>query len=319
MSNSASAVMSDDLMNALLSLGDLPDGSPRGEVVAVGDSTLSGELAELDLGIPSAEEMALEAQDKLDGKKEGPAQLDDELAGLAALASLSDVNESDAVTLESDADGDLENALAALETPEVIANSKEGEHVVDVEAERKRVEEAELAAKAKLEKEEQKKKKAEAKAKKASESSATAPSEKKVREPRAVGKKRFSLESLTEEQFTSLGLIKGEFVESLKFQPVKAQEKVINMLAWHFTGIALSVYSVISLKELIQKREVTTADLRLAMMNNPEKPYPVGTASTQAGQMVALFPYMGIATKTSAGVMTINDDSPIIKKFVAEY
>ncbi|HDC4315859.1 TPA: hypothetical protein O8U22_003958 [Enterobacter kobei] len=53
------------------------------------------------------------------------------------------------------------------------------------------------------------------------------------------------------------------------------------------------------------------------MMSYPEKPYPVGTASTQAGQMMTVFPALGIAEKDGKS-LTLNADSPIVKKFMAE-
>ena len=53
-------------------------------------------------------------------------------------------------------------------------------------------------------------------------------------------------------------------------------------------------------------------------MSYPEKPYPLSTASTQAGQMMAVFPVTGIATR-DGGRLLLNEESPIVRKFIAEY
>lgn len=49
------------------------------------------------------------------------------------------------------------------------------------------------------------------------------------------------------------------------------------------------------------------------------KPYSVGTARAQAGQMMQMLPLLKIATETSKGRLEINEDSTIIARLRAEY
>ncbi|EKG7193253.1 hypothetical protein L6X65_RS24215, partial [Escherichia coli] len=89
-------------------------------------------------------------------------------------------------------------------------------------------------------------------------------------------------------------------------------------LNWFSGGPDISVYTVISMRHLLTEKKATSNSIKIALMSNPEKPYPLNTASTQAGQMMAVFPATGIAVR-DGGNLTLNEESPIVKKFVAEY
>lgn len=92
----------------------------------------------------------------------------------------------------------------------------------------------------------------------------------------------------------------------------------MNLLNWFSGGPDISVYTVISLRHIIEANVATSNSIKIALMSNPEKPYPLNTASTQAGQMMAVFPATGVALR-EGGNLTLNVESPIIKKFKAEY
>ena len=130
---------------------------------------------------------------------------------------------------------------------------------------------------------------------------------------------RFSLADLTEAQFEELGIDQAGFQESLQVMPVKAVDKVNNVLAWYFNGNELSVYTQISIKTLIKSGSCATSTIRLAMMSNPSKPYPSSTAGSQSGQMMSLLPLIGVATKPTAGQLQLNNSSAIVKKFNKEF
>ena len=94
-------------------------------------------------------------------------------------------------------------------------------------------------------------------------------------------------------------------------------DKVQNVMAWSQGLSDLSVYTIISVTHLVKTGSTDTAGFRLAMMSNPDKPYPSSTASAQAGQMMSILPVLGMATKDGK-VLRINEESPLIKKFKNE-
>ncbi|ELD1608308.1 hypothetical protein HVX40_24535 (plasmid) [Escherichia coli] len=136
--------------------------------------------------------------------------------------------------------------------------------------------------------------------------------------PNRQSKLRFSVDSLDAAFFNSLGLQRETFMEALSKAPVKAKDKVSNLLNWFKGGPDISVYTVIAIHHLLDAKTITSNSIKLSLMSYPEKPYPLSTASSQAGQMMAIFPLTGIATKTD-NRLSLNPDSPIVKKFIAEY
>ncbi|KWW08277.1 hypothetical protein [Escherichia fergusonii] len=138
---------------------------------------------------------------------------------------------------------------------------------------------------------------------------------KKIRSTRGP---RFTLDDKEQSFFENAGLDKESFLAAYEKAPVKAKDKVLNLLNWFSGGPDISVYTVISLRHIIEANVATSNSIKIALMSNPEKPYPLNTASTQAGQMMAVFPATGVALR-EGGNLTLNVESPIIKKFKAEY
>lgn len=136
------------------------------------------------------------------------------------------------------------------------------------------------------------------------------------REP-AARRKRFSMDQISDEAMASLGFERKAFMDGYNACPVKAMDKVQNVMAWSQGLSDLSVYTIISVTHLIKSGSADTAGFRLAMMSNPEKPYPSSTASAQAGQMMSILPVLGMATKDGK-TLKLNEESPLIKKFKSE-
>lgn len=135
---------------------------------------------------------------------------------------------------------------------------------------------------------------------------------------RTPGKQRFTLEGKDESFYSAAGLENEIFGVAFEKAPVKAKDKILNLLNWFSGGPEISVYTVIAMRHLLESKSATSNSIKLALMSNPDKPYPLSTASTQAGQMMAVFPATGIALR-DGGNLTLNEESPIVKKFVAEY
>lgn len=144
------------------------------------------------------------------------------------------------------------------------------------------------------------------------------PKRQKAKSERAPAKPRFTLEGKDESFYVSAGLEGESFTAAFEGAPVKAKDKILNLLNWFNGGPEISVYTVIAMRHILDANTVTSNSIKLALMSYPEKPYPLNTASTQAGQMMAVFPATGIATR-EGGNLTLNKESPIVKKFIAEY
>ncbi|EBS2684418.1 hypothetical protein [Enterobacter hormaechei] len=140
----------------------------------------------------------------------------------------------------------------------------------------------------------------------------------KAKGERAPAKPRFTLADKDEAFYAKAGLESAVFSEAFDKAPVKAKDKILNLLNWFSGGPEISIYTVIAMRHILETKTATSNSIKLALMSYPEKPYPLNTASTQAGQMMAVFPATGVATR-EGGCLTLNDDSPIVKKFIAEY
>ena len=143
------------------------------------------------------------------------------------------------------------------------------------------------------------------------------PAEGKVETKAKIGRKRFTLDDLGEEAFKTAGLERVSFMGDYNNCPVKAMDKVQNVMAWSQGLAELSVYTVIAMTHLVNTEASDTSGIRLAMMNNPAKPYPASTASAQAGQMMSVLPTLGMAVKNGK-TLSLNADSPLVKKFKSE-
>lgn len=131
-------------------------------------------------------------------------------------------------------------------------------------------------------------------------------------------KTRLDLNSLSVEECDKLGVNKEKLLTSYESCPKKAKEKVLNLIQWALRGSELSIYTQICFESLILNNTVTTEVLRISMMSNPTRPYPAATAGTQAGQIMAAFPTMGITDRVGKN-MTIIEKSPLVKLFKEHY
>ncbi|MDE9494396.1 hypothetical protein KKJ09_12570 [Xenorhabdus bovienii] len=125
---------------------------------------------------------------------------------------------------------------------------------------------------------------------------------------------RFQLIDLTDKDCEKLGLIKEAMIEAVAKCPVKAQDKALNIAQWALRSNELSVYTQLGIECLIKNGTATSESFRLHMMSNPSKPYPTGTAGTQASQLMAVLPAMGMATRDGRTV-TLSPESPLVKLF----
>ncbi|PHM52322.1 hypothetical protein [Xenorhabdus hominickii] len=125
---------------------------------------------------------------------------------------------------------------------------------------------------------------------------------------------RFQLIDLTNEDCEKLGLVKETMIEAIAKCPLKAQDKALNIAQWALRSNELSVYTQLGIECLIKNGTATSESFRLYMMSNPSNPYPTGTAGTQAGQLMAVFPAMGMATRDGRTV-TLSPESPLVKLF----
>ncbi|WP_415721688.1 hypothetical protein [Photobacterium ganghwense] len=115
--------------------------------------------------------------------------------------------------------------------------------------------------------------------------------------------------------FEAVGIAKEEFALMLNALPKKVKDKAKNILAWANDEAELSIYTRLCLEYLVKNGNATSGDFRTHLMSNPEKPYTVGTAGSQAGQMMALLPAVGMATKDDKSI-TLNRENPLSAKFI---
>ena len=121
-------------------------------------------------------------------------------------------------------------------------------------------------------------------------------------------------EFATDETLEAMNATRDNVDELINSLPVKAREKAKNMIHFLENGVELSIYTRIGLRELITETLANSGDLCQSMMNYTPRPYPYKTASTQAGQLMALFPAMGIAER-KGNVLHLNRHSPFVLLF----
>nr|WP_181374709.1 hypothetical protein [Pectobacterium carotovorum]AKG47554.1 hypothetical protein pA_00114 [Pectobacterium carotovorum] len=129
---------------------------------------------------------------------------------------------------------------------------------------------------------------------------------------------RLDIETLTNDDCEKLGVSKAKLLESYESCPKKAKEKVINLIQWALRGNELSIYTQICFESLIANNTVTSEVLRISMMSNPTRPYPSATAGTQAGQIMAVFPAMGVTDRVGKN-MTVITSSPLVQLFIMQH
>ncbi|HBN7444953.1 TPA: hypothetical protein L3526_004410 [Escherichia coli] len=139
--------------------------------------------------------------------------------------------------------------------------------------------------------------------------------DKRKRSARASG---FYLNDKDETFFKNAGLEKDAFLNACENAPVKAKEKILNLLNWFNGGCNISVYTAIAIRHLISENKATSNSMKIAFMSNPLKPYPITTASSQAGQMMSVLSISGVA-KREGDTLTLNKESPLVKLFSRKY
>lgn len=117
---------------------------------------------------------------------------------------------------------------------------------------------------------------------------------------------------LTDEPPASLDANKDEVIASRPTQK-KIAEKFDQTIAALHAGRLPSVYVVDCFKILHAKKTVLATDLIAALK---AEDYSDGTARSQVGQIMALFPVLGIAERTK-GMLTLNENSTFAKKLEA--
>lgn len=125
------------------------------------------------------------------------------------------------------------------------------------------------------------------------------------------------IEELTPDIAVKLGL-DDNYHEQYTSLPKKAKSKFINLVNWFLFDEQLSIYTLVCFKQLIDKTEVKSSDLKIALMSNIERPYPINTASSQAGQLMAIFPTMNIG-QLNDKVIVLKSKSPLVIKFENKY
>lgn len=99
----------------------------------------------------------------------------------------------------------------------------------------------------------------------------------------------------------------------------KIAEKFDNLFTSIAAGKKPSVYTMFAFGVLDQSKEITSSDLVAAMKASASRSgaaYNEGTARSQAGQMMALFASVGIATRNGQK-LTMNTDSKIAERLRA--
>lgn len=161
--------------------------------------------------------------------------------------------------------------------------------------------------------------------KKVSKTAETKKAVEKTEEPKKVVEKTKSnntikvkcIEDVTPDIAKKAGL-DDDYVTKYNSLPVKAKSKFINLINWLLFDEQLSIYTLVCFKHLINKNEAKSADLKIALMSNTERPYPIGTASSQAGQLMSVFPAMNIG-KLNEKTIVLQSSSPLVIKFENKY
>lgn len=240
----------------------------------------------------------------------------DEAAELDALLGNLDLPEDEIVTVQAVTD----------ETEETVIEETEGEAPVELAATDETVldDETADAIEAEMELQEareelyanQEASEADLEAQPAPTKAARAP---KAAKPRAA---RISLDSLPVDAFVLTSLIPDD-LEANKQAVIrgcpaqkKVQEKFENVLVSIHQNKAPSTYVMDCFRVLDKAGTATSPDLVAALkstnLKNGSKTYSEGTARSQVGQIMALFPALKIATR-NGNALTINPDSLLVE------
>ena len=98
----------------------------------------------------------------------------------------------------------------------------------------------------------------------------------------------------------------------------KVQEKAVMLFTWVKNGGKLNEVMARTMKVLARDGYITTGDKGNLHAELLSKPYSVGTARAQSGQMVTMLPMLHIAEKQQRGKLVANPHSMILAKAIAE-
>lgn len=98
----------------------------------------------------------------------------------------------------------------------------------------------------------------------------------------------------------------------------KVQEKAVMLFSWFKRGGALNEVMRRTFEVLCRDGEITTGEKGNLQQHLLAKPYSIGTARAQAGQMMAMLPMLKIAQKSDKGRLVANPSSIILMKAKAE-
>ena len=98
----------------------------------------------------------------------------------------------------------------------------------------------------------------------------------------------------------------------------KVQEKAVMLFGYMSKGGTLNEVMKRAFTVLVRDGFITSGDKGNLHANLLTKPYSLGTARAQAGQMLCLFPMLKIALKDGRGRLVANPDSLILMKVSAE-
>lgn len=150
---------------------------------------------------------------------------------------------------------------------------------------------------------------------------AAKPAKKAAAGPAKVRTPRISIDSLPADAFVLTTLIPDD-LEANKAAVIrgcpaqkKVQEKFENLLVSIHQGKAPSTYVMDCFRVLDKAGEITSSDMVAALKatstKNGSKTYAEGTARSQVGQIMALFPALKIAVRNS-NKLTVNPDSVLV-------
>ncbi len=91
----------------------------------------------------------------------------------------------------------------------------------------------------------------------------------------------------------------------------KVGDKAVNLLRFHSVPNKLQNYTRLGLEHLVKNGSTSSADLTKLLQGAG---YTIGTARSQANQLMSLFPTLKVANRAGK-TLTLNEDSTIVESF----
>jgi len=127
---------------------------------------------------------------------------------------------------------------------------------------------------------------------------------------------QFNLDATKKPKADTLKKVMASTLETIDGLDKKTREKAINLFTSLAAGKKPSVYTVVALNVINREGKFTQKELTDHFLGMG---YKIGTARRQAGEMVALFPAVGIATREAerGSPVVFNPDSAIAQRVLA--